>query len=101
VHAFDAATGTIAWAADHGQSFSATTVAGGMTFNGPAGDSVLDVRLASSGSLLDRVALPQANWSGVATVGNAIVLGVGSTYNATNSGIVVLTPGGTRPAVPG
>jgi polyvinyl alcohol dehydrogenase (cytochrome) len=102
VHAFDAATGTIAWAADQGQSFSATTVAGGMTFNGPAlGDPVLDVRLASSGSLVDHIALPQANWSGVATVGNAVVLGVGSTYNATNAGIMVLTPGGTRPAVPG
>jgi hypothetical protein len=73
-----------------------------MTFNGPAlGTAVLDVRLASTGRLIDQAALPQANWSGVATVGNAVVLGVGSTYNAAHAGIVALTPGGTRPVVPG
>jgi polyvinyl alcohol dehydrogenase (cytochrome) len=101
VHAFDAATGTIRWEADHAASFSPTTVAGGMTFNGPAlGPPALEVRLASTGALIDQAALPQANWSGAATVGNAVVLGVGSTYNATGSGIVVLTPGGIPPVVP-
>ncbi|HEY7917768.1 MAG TPA: PQQ-binding-like beta-propeller repeat protein [Acidimicrobiales bacterium] len=102
VHSFDARTGAIAWQGADGASFAPTTVAGGMTFNGPAlGTAVLDVRLASTGRLIDQAALPQANWSGVATVGNAVVLGVGSTYNAAHAGIVALTPGGTRPVVPG
>ncbi len=102
VHAFDAATGAVLWQADHAGSFSPTTVAGGITFNGPAlSGSILDVRLASTGALLVAVPLPQANWSGVATVGNAVVLGVGSTYNAKDAGIVVLTPHGQPPAVPG
>jgi outer membrane protein assembly factor BamB len=101
VHSFIATTGAIAWQKDHAASFSPTTVAGGMTFNGPAlGAFVLDVRLASSGRLIHEALLPQANWSGVATAGDAVVLGVGSTYNAANAGIVVLTPSGTRPVVP-
>ena len=102
VHSFDAKTGAVAWQAEHAGSFAPTTVAGGMTFNGPGlGAPALDVRLASTGQLIDQAALPQANWSGAATVGNAVVLGVGSTYNASPAGIVVLTPGGKRPALPG
>jgi len=101
VHAFNAATGTVVWEAEHAASFSPTTVAGGLTFNGPAlSGSILDVRLATTGELIDQVALPQANWSGVATVGNALVLGVGSTYSAKHAGIVALTPRGTAPLVP-
>ncbi len=100
VHSFVATTGAIAWEANRGASFGPTTVAGGMTFNGPALASVLDVRLASTGRLIDEASLPQASWSGVATVADAVVLGVGSTYNAAHAGIVVLTPGGTRPVVP-
>ena len=101
MHAFDAATGAIAWQTQLAASFSPTTVAGGMTFNGPAvGGPILNVRTAAFGGLVTHVTLPQANWSGVATVGNALVLGVGSTYNPADSGIVVLTPGGTPPVVP-
>ncbi len=45
MHAFDATTGDVAWQADHAPSFAATTVAGGMTFSGPALDgNVLQVR---------------------------------------------------------
>lgn len=101
VHTFDSRTGSVVWQAAHAASFSPTTVAGGLTFNGPAlAGSILDVRLASTGALIHQVTLPQANWSGVATVGNALVLGVGSTYNVNGAGIVVLTPGGTAPRVP-
>ena len=100
MHAFDATTGSIAWQAPHAASFSPTTVAGGIIFNGPAiGGSILNVRIGASGALITQVALPQANWSGAATVGNAVVLGVGSTYNANSAGIVVLTPGGVPPVV--
>jgi len=46
------------------------------------------------------VELPQFNWSGIATVGDALVLGLGSTNSAEHAGIEVLTPGGTPPVVP-
>ena len=44
----------------HGSpSFGATTVAGGMTFNGPSlGGDILQVRDAGSGHLVDTVAVP-------------------------------------------
>jgi outer membrane protein assembly factor BamB len=100
-HAFDATTGAIDWQANGDASFSPVTVAGGMVFNGPAlSAKALDVRDAASGRLLEEVPLTQANWSGVATVGNALVLGLGSTYDAAGSGIEVLTPRGVPPLVP-
>jgi len=72
-----------------------------MTFNGPAlGGAVIDVRDATSGKLIDQVALSGSNWSGIATVGDALVAGVGSTYLAQPAGVAVITPGGRRPVVP-
>ncbi len=100
-HAFDAHSGAVLWQASGAASFDATTVAGGMTFNGPAlAAKSVDVRDAVTGRLIARVRLPQSNWSGVATVGNALVLGLGSTFDPRLSGIEVLTPGGVRPVVP-
>ncbi len=100
-HAFDAATGAVLWQANNTASFSATTVAGGMMFNGLAlAAKAIQVRDASSGRLLTQVGLPQFNWSGIATVGDALVFGVGTTASANSSGIEVLTPGGAPPVVP-
>lgn len=100
-HAFDAANGSIAWQADGAASFGATTIAGGMAFNGLAlAATAIQVRDVSTGTLLAQIPTPQANWSGIATVGDALVLGVGSTYDPSLSGIEVLTPGGTPPVVP-
>ena len=100
-HAFDARTGAVLWQASGAASFDATTVAGGLTFNGPAlAAKSVDVRDAATGRLIVRVGLPQSNWSGVATVGNALVLGLGSTFDPRVSGIEVLTPGGVPPVVP-
>ncbi len=101
VHSFDAATGTVAWQADGAASFAPTTVAGGMTFNGPAieGD-ILQVRSAGSGSLLTTVPVPGPIWSGIATVGDALVTGIGSSYDAQPAGVAVVTPGGGPPIVP-
>ncbi len=39
-------------------------------------------------------------WSGVATVGDALVLGTGTSSQGSPDGLVVLTPGGTPPVVP-
>ncbi len=100
-HAFDARTGAVLWQASGAASFNATTVAGVLTFNGPAlAAKSVDVRDAATGRLIVRVGLPQSNWSGVATVGNALVLGLGSTFDPRVSGIEVLTPGGVPPVVP-
>jgi len=98
VHAFDASTGAIAWQAEHAPSFAPTTVAAGLTFNGPALDgSILQVRDAATGALVASVEVPGPIWSGVATVGNAVVTGIGSSYNARPAGIAVLTPDGSAP----
>ena len=69
-------------------------------FNGLALGKDIVVRDAATGKLLTEVPLPQFNWSGIATVGDALVFGLGSTSDATGSGIEVLTPGGTAPVVP-
>ena len=101
VHAFDAATGAVVWQGVHAATFAPTTVAGGMTFNGLAlNGAVVQVRDAASGRLLKSVPVPASNWSGIATVGDALVLGTGSTYAASPAGIEVLTPGGKPPVVP-
>ncbi len=99
--AFDAATGKVAWHEDLSSSFAPTTVAGGMTFSGLALSApAIDVRDAKTGKLIVQVKLPQANWSGIATVGDAVVLGLGNTYNPAHNGIEALTPGGGAPVVP-
>jgi polyvinyl alcohol dehydrogenase (cytochrome) len=101
MHAFDGSTGTVAWQSVASASFSPTTVAGTLTFNGPALQGpVLDVRAAGTGALIEQVKLPAANWSGVATVGDALVLGIGSSYDIAHAGVLALTPGGRVPAVP-
>ncbi len=100
-HTFDAATGAVLWQANNSASFSATTVAGGMMFSGLAlAAKAIQVRGVSSGRLLAQVGLSQFTWSGIATVGDALVLGVGTTASSSSSGIEVLTPGGVPPAVP-
>ncbi len=100
-HAFDAATGAVLWQANNAASFSATTAARGMMFSGLAlAAKAIQVRAVSSGRLLAQVSLPQFTWSGIATVGNALVFGVGTTASASPSGIEVLTPGGVPPVVP-
>jgi polyvinyl alcohol dehydrogenase (cytochrome) len=97
-HAFDASSGAVAWQFDGAPSFGPTTVAGGMTFNGPALDgNILLVRNATTGQLIDTVPVPGPIWSGVATVGDALVTGIGSSYVANPAGVAVLTPGGARP----
>jgi polyvinyl alcohol dehydrogenase (cytochrome) len=101
-HAFDAQTGRVLWQINGTASFAPTTVAGGMTFNGLAlADDAIQIRDARSGKLIAQVALPQFNWSGIATVGDALVFGLGSTYATTGAGIEVVTPGGEPPVVPG
>jgi outer membrane protein assembly factor BamB len=97
VHEFDARTGAVSYAGTGGASFAPTTVAGGMTFNCPALRPDADVRDASTGQRIASVALPAPCWSGIATVGNALVLGTGASFSGAGSGIMALTPGGAPP----
>ena len=98
MHAFDATTGGVLWQQTQAASFGSTTVAGGMTFNGLAlnGDYV-QVRDAATGALLSQLQFPSACWSGIATVGDALVFGTGSSFQSQNAGIVAVTPGGKAP----
>ncbi len=97
VHAFDAATGRIEWQATHAASFGPTTIAGGLTFNGPALTNAVQVRDAATGTVLDTLPLPAPCWSGIATVGDAVVFGTGASEVGAPDGIYAATPGGARP----
>jgi outer membrane protein assembly factor BamB len=100
-HAFVATTGRVAWQVNDTASFSATTVAGGMTFDGLAlAAPAIDVRTVTTGKLIARIHLPQFNWSGIATVGDAVVFGLGTTADDASAGFEVLTPNGAPPVVP-
>ena len=100
VHSFDARTGAVSWQAKQAPSFAATTVAGGMTFNGLGLLAAIDVRDARTGSLLRRIALPALCWSGIATAGDAIVFGTGASQQGSPDGMLVYTPDGGPPVVP-
>lgn len=101
VHALSASTGAVTWQAGGAASFAPTTLAGGMAFNDPALDGpVMEVRRAAGGKLLAKVHLAQESWSGIATVGDAVVIGTGTDYSYQPSGIEVLTPGGRPPRLP-
>lgn len=97
VYAFDAVMGAVRWDADGGASFGATTVAGGMSFNGLALQDVVQVRDVSTGRLLDSISLPAPCWSGIATVGDAVVFGTGASEVGAPDGIFAYTPDGTPP----
>jgi hypothetical protein len=72
-----------------------------MTFNGVALSNVVQVRSAATGALLASLSLGSAPcWSGIATVGNAIVFGTGSSNIGSPDGVVVYTPHGKAPSVP-
>ena len=101
-HAFSARTGAVSWETTRSWSFAPTTIAGGMTFSDLAlSGPVMDVRDASTGRLVRQVPLTQSSWSGVATVGDAVVVGEGTDYEYKPSGIEALTPYGRAPTVPG
>lgn len=99
VHAFDARTGRMAWSARGAASFAPTTVAGGMTFNGLALHPDVQVRDAGTGALLKDLTLPNFCWSGIAIVGDAVVLGTGSSASGGDAGVALFTPGGRAPAI--
>jgi hypothetical protein len=59
------------------------------------------VRDVPTGRVVAMIGLPQFCWSGIATAGDALVFGLGTTADAKGSGIEVLTPRGAAPVVPG
>jgi len=97
VHAFYAATGAVSWEATGAASFAPTTVARGLLFNGPALKAELDVRDAATGTLITAMPLQTPSWSGVATVGDAVIFGLGSAEDGSHAGVAVFTPYGRTP----
>jgi len=97
MHSFDASTGTLDWQASDAASFGPTTVAAGMTFTGVALRPEVSIRSAATGAVLMRLTLPALCWSGIATVGDAVVLGTGASHEGSPDGVIAFTPNG-RPA---
>jgi polyvinyl alcohol dehydrogenase (cytochrome) len=97
-HAFDARTGTVVWQGDQSAAFGPTTVAGELTFHGVALRTVLQVRRAETGDVVNELPLDAPCWSGVATVGNAIVFGTGASQQGSPDGVLAYTPDGAPPA---
>jgi hypothetical protein len=60
----------------------------------------IDIRAVATGRLIARIPLTQLNWSGIATVGDALVIGLGGTEGGSSVGIEALTPNGDPPVVP-
>lgn len=100
LHALDAASGRVLWQVSGTQSFASTTIAGDLVFNGLALRKEVDVRLVSTGALVARLTLPVPNWGGIATVGDAIVFGIGDDPEGSPDGVMCFTPGGRTPVVP-
>jgi outer membrane protein assembly factor BamB len=86
--AIDATSGRILWHASNARSFGATTVSGGMTFSCQVFDPTVQVRDATSGVLLAKLALPGPCWSGVAISGGTVLTGVGTSAGGTASGVI-------------
>jgi polyvinyl alcohol dehydrogenase (cytochrome) len=99
-HAFSTQGGSVLWQASHAASFSATTVAGGMTFNCLALSDTLQVRSSRSGKLIKQLGLTAPCWSGVTTVGDAVIVGTGTAFQGSSAGVVAFTPRGRPPLVP-
>ena len=68
-----------------------------MSFNGLALQNTVQVRDVATGRLLDSLSLPAPSWSGIATVGNAVIFGTGASEVGSPDGILVYTPGGVTP----
>jgi len=100
-HGIDARTGQVVWEASKSISFAPTTVARDMTFNCPAFGNTVQVRDATTGTLINQLAIPVACWSGIATVGNALVLGTGTSAVGSPDAALAFTPEGRPPRVPG
>jgi polyvinyl alcohol dehydrogenase (cytochrome) len=96
-HAFAADSGQVAWQQSAAASFGPTTVAGGMTFNGVALNPVIQVRDAATGAILTERSLAAPCWSGIATVGDAIVFGTGTSYQGTPDGVSAYSLRGLPP----
>lgn len=101
LHAFDARTGKIVWQADHANSLGPTTVAGNLLFNSMAGGLVVTVRDTRNGHVLTSLPVPTDSWSGVTVVGDAVLLGTGTSATGTHGGIELYTPRANAPRVPG
>ena len=96
-HGFDVGTGSVLWQGTGVPSFAPTTVSNGMAFSGVALSPMVVVRDVANGNVLVKLAVKVPSWSGIATVGNALVLGTGTSYEGSGAGVLVFTPRGRPP----
>ena len=99
MHAFDARTGKVLWEADGAHAVSPTTVAGGMTFVGSIDSKQVEIRDASTGTLLFEIPLGATCESGIVVAGNTVIFGTGSQEQIQPAGVAAYTPGGATPRI--
>ncbi len=88
-HAFDAATGTVAWELNKAYSFGPTTVSNDLLLNGssPALGPQLSLYDIPRGELLKQSPMNGALSSGITVVGNGIYFGTGNSNDGSGSAI--------------
>jgi outer membrane protein assembly factor BamB len=101
IDAFDAGSGKVLWQGDTANSFGSTTYAGGLVFNSKGLASVVTVRNAKTGKVIDSLPLQAMCWSGISVVGNSVIFGTGTSTQGSPDGIALYTPKGEAPRVPG
>ena len=80
------------------KEIEAAAVAGGMVFVSTGLTRQIEIRGATSGDLLNTLALPANSDSGVAVAGNAIFFGTGSSEQGSPVGVYAYSPVGTSPS---
>jgi polyvinyl alcohol dehydrogenase (cytochrome) len=86
--AIDASSGKVLWHASDARSFGATTFSRGMTFSCEVFDPTVQVRNATTGSLLTQLPLPGPCWSGVAISGGTVLTGLGTSAGGSATGVI-------------
>jgi outer membrane protein assembly factor BamB len=92
VHAFDARNGAIVWQGQLCQSFGPTTVAASLVFVGCGITRQVQIRDATTGTLVNAIPLPAASDSGVSVVARTIFFGTGSSEQGGPAGVYAFAP---------
>jgi polyvinyl alcohol dehydrogenase (cytochrome) len=90
-HAFDARKGTVLWEDSQAYSFAASTVAGGVVFNGvglPLPSAQLRAYDATSGALLRAFPAGGAVNAGATIVGKRLFYGTGNSFNGQGGAVL-------------
>ena len=89
---FDATGGAVRWTGLLAQSFSPTTVAGGLVFGGTAIYHTIEIHDAQTGVLIRVLPLPADSDSGIVVSGDTLYFGTGDNYQGGPSGVWAFAP---------